>query len=275
MCVSLLACNDGADDRESQDNDAALGSHDSGTRREYDAAVAHHDAAVLHHDAAPAVADASGPSFSAYLEGDAIMLGPSPDASHRECLYFAVQVEKRDGTAWVPMTDERPRGSGQHPGFYFDGIYTPPALWYICDGPPGCGGFPEATTVGHAEEYVKTGTKAPPMVAQSGPALVDVFEARPFHGDVRVVVNYSPTSRCDATLQAFVPLTIPEDGVCCPLTVSGCSREGLPGGWAPSKDTCPAMPRPPDSFYPQRHTIDSHGCPTACCGCDDEQDAGK
>jgi hypothetical protein len=218
-------------------------------------------------------AGAVEPPFRAYLEGDAIVLAAlvPEQAWFRTCSGYPY-VQKRAGTEWVPMIDDRP-SLGPSPGYYLGDTFISPDFDRNCD-VDSCGSISEPRTLGHAEEYVKIGTKAPPPGSDATAAMVDVFEARPYHGDVRVVVHYSTDSACSGeTKETFVPLTIPEDGVCCPVVATGCSVDGPRGGWATSRDACVEVPRVPDAYI-QRGTVDSHGCAIACCGCTNDEDAG-
>lgn len=214
-------------------------------------------------------ASASVPSdFRVYIEGDAIMLaarsGRTP--SHHYCS-GAVSVQKRSGSKWVPLRDDRPHSS-QAISYYLDGSFVlQNPGWCDVDG---CGPFHGAMLAGRTEEYVKTGTKAPPANTPLVTATqVDVIESRPFHGAARVAFEYAPT--CGRTAEAFLPLTVPEHGVCCPVVARKCSENGLRGGWAPTRKDCATTGTYPDIYFRFGDT-DGHGCPITCCGCMNDQD---
>jgi hypothetical protein len=211
------------------------------------------------------------PGFRVRLEGAAIILEARSGAklTHETC-QDSIGLEKHEGNAWVPMRDDRPPPSA-NPGFYLDGTYFPAHLDPGCDFVV-CDDYPATQVVGHAEEYVKTGTKAPLADPHSDETAVDVIETRAFHGDVRVNVQYRTTANCgDAPQTARLLLTIPEHGVCCPIGDAGCSSSGPGGGWAPNLDACTPWKTVNDAYLEKNK--DSHGCPIliendgVCCSC--------
>jgi hypothetical protein len=218
------------------------------------------------------------PGFRVYLDGVSIMLETRTDAqlSYLTC-QNAIRVEKHLENAWAAMQDDR-HPSSSNPGYYLDGEYVPSSSNLGCDQVE-CVPFSRTQVAGRAEEYVKTGSKAPPAGEPAAADEVDVVETRAFHGEVRVRVDYSQTPQCEATDKVVLPLTIPgEGGVCCPIGSEGCWDPGPGGGWAPSLAECkPWKPAFDVAFSEER---DAHGCPTLvedesfCCSCRPD-DAGR
>jgi hypothetical protein len=208
------------------------------------------------------------PGFRVYLLGISIVLEMRTTTTARFWYLTcqnAIRVEKHEDGAWIAMRDDR-HPSASNPGYYLDGKYVPASSNLGCDA-VGCEQFGKTQEVGRAEEYVKTGTKAPPAGQPADTGEVDVVETRPFHGDVRVHLDYSRNAHCDPTDEVSLPLTIPEEGVCCPTASVNC--EGGPlGGWAPSLAQCSQSIITDSAF---RESTDAHGCPilieddSVCC----------
>jgi len=212
------------------------------------------------------------PGFRVRLEGVAIILETRSKAklTHETC-QDRVGLEKHVGNAWVPMRDDRPPPSA-NPGYYLDGIYIPAHYDLGCDAVV-CDNFPTTQVVGRAEEYVKTGTKAPTDL-NSNETAGDVIETRSFHGEVRVAAQYRTTADCSDAETATLRLTIPATGVCCPVGDPGCSSSGPGGGWAATRDACAPWKTIDDVYFEKDK--DSRGCPilvedeSVCCGCYDD-----
>ena len=212
-----------------------------------------------------------------------LMLVREPDklaVERSNAFYFrictnALRVAKQSGGAWVPLRDDR-HPSFNNPGYYLDGHYVKPSHNEGCD-VWACIRLEDGMTVALAQEYVKTGTLAPPSGEDSDVTPVDVVETQPFHGELRVEVQYSKSETCADTEHAVLSLTVPEDGVCCPIGRAECSSSGPGGGWAPNLESCPAWNIAYDAYFEVEH--DPHDCPVLredtaiCCGCPPE-DAG-
>lgn len=211
------------------------------------------------------------PTFSGYLQGSAIVLEKrSPLPLAWQSCSDAFTLRKRSDGDWVPLRDDR-HPSASNPGYYIDGTYVPPSHNLGCD-VISCVPFEDTYEVGLAEEYVMTGSMAPPAGAEAERDMVDVIETRTFHGELRVDVEYFAQGNCAGDAQrTALGLTVPVDGVCCPIGRADCSTEGPGGGWAPDLDSCAPWSVVYDAYF--RAETDSHGCAvlvedtSMCCGC--------
>jgi hypothetical protein len=174
------------------------------------------------------------------------------------------------------MRDDRPPSN---PGYYLDGKYVPESFSLGCD-MTACTSFNDTTEVGRAEEYANTGSKAPPAGEHSRDAEVATIETRPFHGELRVLVQYFRDAMCQEDMHAVsLELEVPKEGVCCPIGDETCSSPGPGGGWAASMDACSPYSTLYDTYVTRK--ADAHGCPvlveddSVCCGCPSDADAGN
>jgi hypothetical protein len=210
------------------------------------------------------------PTFSARLSGATVVV----DVASGTRLWFrscsdSIVLEKRVGSTWEAPQDDRPSPADSH-GYYLDDEFVPLAFNLGCD-VINCLALGPTTTVGPTEEYVATGTLRAPPVEQpmgSGPPPptpwgtdpVPVIERRSLHGELRVRLQYSEDPACRTAFhEATAELTVPEQGVCCPIGRTGCSSHGPGGGWAPTLDACPVWNTLYDRAYARK--TDLRGCP--------------
>jgi hypothetical protein len=213
------------------------------------------------------------PRFVARMVGDEIVVDVAAgDEVHYRTCRDEARLEKRVGATWTRPQDDRPP-SANNPGYFLDGKYMWPSFNLGCDYIL-CAAWDETFTrsVARAAEYVKVGTRDKPAYAPANAASpVDVIESRPLSGELRVRITYSKDAECSASEQATAPITVPQDGVCCPIGLTQCSSDGPGGGWAPTLDACPEWSMGFDVGY--MITTDIRGCErliednSACCGC--------
>lgn len=208
--------------------------------------------------------------LSTRMVGDEVFV----DAARVDLYYWTCMgeptLQKQVGAEWVSLRDDRPPGWNS-PGYFLDGQYLAPSMNLGCDYIT-CNAFGETHSIARAVEHVKVGTRAKPASAPANaPSPVDMIERRPLSGALRARLTYSTSSDCAASTEEFVPITVPEQGVCCPIGDAQCSSEGPGGGWAPTLDAC----RPWSTTFDVAYQVinDPHDCPTLdydhtiCCGC--------
>lgn len=222
--------------------------------------------------------DSDGTAFTARMVGDeAVVDAANPNLHYWTCMDEPSLQKQVDGE-WVGLRDDRPPGWNS-PGYFLDDQYIAPSHNLGCDFLL-CTPFGETRSVGRAIEHVKVGMRAKPLDAPpEAPSPVDVIETRPIAGELRVRVTFSTGSDCATSHEAFVPLTLPEQGVCCAVGSPECSSEGPGGGWARTLQEC----RPWSTEFDLAYQLvdDAHECPTLvpdypqCCGCvPNDMDAG-
>jgi len=214
--------------------------------------------------------EVDGVTFTAVMEQTTVAVLVSTGVDRRRC--GSSRLEKNDDGESVPLIDERPPRH-DNPGYYLDARYVEPSDEACdeieCVGSSGLGS--SRHTIGSAYEYVKLGRAPAPAGAANVGELVDLIETRAFSGDLYVYFNYSDGLMCEDR-EVQLELTVPEEGVCCPVAEGGCTLDGPTGGWARSRDECSPAPRPAvdDAWTAEG---DPHGClaleyhPEVCCGC--------
>ncbi len=219
------------------------------------------------------------PVLSASLEGDWLGVDVRGGTFYQQSCSGAVRAEKSLGGQWIPLQDDR--ADSRWYGYYLDGVYVAADRTLGCD-VVACERTQARVEVGAVNEYVRTGSMAPPAGTGALPGFeLAVIETRAFHGQVRVHLVYSSDATCSDAHEANVLLDVPEHGVCCPIGKVDCSSQGPGGGWAPTPDACSKWPGGyPYGAFVVRET-DVRGCPKlvvapdACCACPlDGPDAG-
>lgn len=215
------------------------------------------------------------PPFRMRLDGRMLVLDTLGHASwsFRECA--AAFVLEKLGNGWGPIRDERPHDGR---GYYLDDKFVHGEI-AMCDA-SSCPSLGKTRDIARAEEYVQIGTKRPPPDEPDPDKPVFVVSTRPLAGPLRLLVKYHVEKSCGGAEQsAVIELTIPTEGVCCPIGPATCSSPGPGGGWAESYAACPTF----DSEFNVAFVIkpEAHGCPVLkpdpamCCGDCTDTDGGS
>ena len=229
----------------------------------------------------PLLGDAmqDGGTFTAVLVNDIVLF----EVSDREAIEIpycrATRLEKKDAQGNISfLQNDRPSSSAGSPGYYLDGEYLGPTPQNNGCDQAGCEApSSDRIEIGAAREYIKTGTRDAPADAPNAGEIIDVIETRPFSGDLVAHLVYSPPDQCDER-EVVLAITVPEEGVCCPIEAEGCSIEGELGGWARSFDECGPLD---STFFDEAwfREDDVRGCPVlvyqedVCCNCRDTDEA--
>jgi hypothetical protein len=227
------------------------------------------------------------PELRVTYVGDAIYVTASAaQPIYIESCSQALRLEKRkaDGS-WGPLLDQR-FPSSSNPGYYLDGLFIAPSMNNGCD-VVACSRLSAPMFVARAEEYIRNGSKEPPLNSSVTESTVPSIESRAFSGAARIHLAYSTEASCGAMRTTVLEFEVPSQGVCCPHGPSGdegCAGGAPVGGWAPSLDECDGRDAvgPIDGWL--RLDEDSRGCPKLkssryapwwhCCGDCNGDDAG-
>jgi hypothetical protein len=215
------------------------------------------------------------PPFRLRLDGRMLVLDTLGHGSwsFREC--STPFVLEKFGNAWGPIRDERPHDGR---GYYLDGEFMRGDV-AMCDA-SSCPSLGKTRDIARAEEYVQIGTKRPPPDQPDPDKPVFMVSTRPLAGPLRLIVNYHVEKSCGGAQQsAVIDLTIPTEGVCCPIGPPACSSPGPGGGWAMTYAECPTFDGAFNVAFVAK--AEAHGCPvlepdpTMCCGNCTDEDGGS
>jgi hypothetical protein len=138
------------------------------------------------------------PTFHATIDDGDVVLQTSGQAWYWTMCADSIRILKRAGDAWVPLRNDLPQPHlGHTDDYYLDGKYIAPSD-INCD-VFSCQALAAVLSVGHALQYVKTGTKARPHDAADAGLPADeipFIETREYQDEIAVSVDHSEVPNC-------------------------------------------------------------------------------